>query len=142
MVSHGATKTQALPTGADSILESISDGVFTVDTDWRISSFNRAAEAITGIRRHDAIGKTCSDVFRASMCEADCALRQTVKTGKSIINKSAFIVDVEGRRIPISVSTAILRDQRGRIVGGAETFRDLSLVEELRKECRFRVLCG
>ncbi len=130
---------RGLQTGAESILESISDGVFTVDADWRITSFNRAAESITGIRRRDAIGKTCSDVFRASMCEADCALRSTVKTGKPIINKSAFIVDANGRRIPISVSTAILRDDRGKIVGGAETFRDLSLVEELRKELEGRV---
>ncbi len=121
-------------TGADSILESISDGVFTVDADWRITSFNRAAEAITGIARRDAIGKPCCDVFRSSMCETDCALRKTVKTGKPIINRSAFIIDSEGRRIPVSVSTALLRDARGRIVGGAETFRDLSLVEELRKE--------
>ncbi len=134
MAGHKAPKNKTIRTGAESILESISDGVFTVDADWHILSFNRAAESITGIRRRDAIGKTCSDVFRASMCETECALRHTVKTGKSVINKPAFIVDVEGRRIPISVSTAILRDERGRIVGGAETFRDLSLVEELRKE--------
>jgi PAS domain-containing protein len=31
------------------ILESISDGVFTVDHNWKITSFNRAAEEITGI---------------------------------------------------------------------------------------------
>lgn len=136
------TNKRSLPTGAESILESISDGVFTVDADWRITSFNRAAETITGIRRRDAIGKTCSDVFRASMCEADCALRHTVKTGKPIVNKSAFIVNAAGRRIPISVSTAILRDERGRIVGGAETFRDLSLVEELRKELEGRCQMG
>jgi PAS domain S-box-containing protein len=142
MAVNKIKKNKTLRTGAESILESISDGVFTVDADWHILSFNRAAEAITGIRRRDAIGKTCSDVFRASMCEADCALRQTVKTGKPIINKSAFIVDVEGRRIPISVSTAILRDECGRIVGGAETFRDLSLVEELRKELEGRVQVG
>ena len=131
-----------LNSGAESILESISDGVFTVDADWRITSFNRAAEAITGIRRHDAIGKPCSDVFRASMCETDCALRHTVKTGKPIINKSAFIVNAEGRRIPISVSTAILRDEKARLVGGAETFRDLSLGEELRKELEGRFQMG
>ncbi len=129
-------------TGAESILESISDGVFTVDADWRITAFNRAAEAITGIRRRDAIGKTCSDVFRASMCETSCALRQTVKTGKPVINRAAFIVDASGHRIPVSVSTAILRDEQGRIIGGAETFRDLSLVEELRKELEGRFQMG
>jgi PAS domain S-box-containing protein len=131
-----------LRSGAESILESISDGVFTVDAHWRITSFNRAAETITGIRRRDALGKTCSDVFRASMCESECALRHTVKTGKPVINKAAFIVDAEGRRIPISLSTAILRDDRGRLVGGAETFRDLSLVEELRKELEGRSQVG
>ena len=136
------TSKRGLQSGAESILESISDGVFTVDADWRITSFNRAAEAITGIRRRDAIGKTCSDVFRASMCEADCALRHTVRTGKPIINKSAFIVNADGRRVPISVSTAILRDERSRIIGGAETFRDLSLVEELRKELEGRIQVG
>jgi PAS domain S-box-containing protein len=142
MAIHKVKKRGSLRTGAESILESISDGVFTVDADWHITSFNRAAEAITGIHRREAIGKTCSDVFRASMCEADCALRQTVKSGKAIINKSAFIVDIEGRRIPISVSTAILRDEQGRIIGGAETFRDLSLVEELRKELEGRFQVG
>jgi PAS domain S-box-containing protein len=131
MASSRAKKTGALRTGAESILESISDGVFTVDADWRIASFNRAAEAITGIRRRDAIGKTCSDVFRASMCEADCALRHTVKTGKPIVNKSVFIVNADGRRIPISVSTAILRDERGRIVGrgGGPTERPPSNIQ-------------
>ncbi len=142
MVNKALTNKRRLQAGAESILDSISDGVFTVDAQWCITSFNRAAETITGLRRNEAIGKPCSDVFRASMCEADCALRHTVKTGKPIVNKSAFIVNADGRRIPISVSTAILRDERGRIVGGAETFRDLSLVEELRKELEGRFQIG
>jgi PAS domain S-box-containing protein len=142
MSERTTARNAGLRTGAESILESISDGVFTVDADWRITSFNRAAETITGIRRRDAIGRTCSDVFRASMCEADCALRQTVKSGRPIVNKAAFIVDAHGRRVPVSVSTAILRDERGRIAGGAETFRDLSLVEELRKELDGRFEAG
>ena len=136
------TTDRSLGAGTNAILESISDGVFTVDDAWRITSFNRAAETITGIRRREAVGKPCSEVFRASMCETDCALRQTVKTGKPIINRSTFIVNAEGRRIPISVSTAILKDKKGCVVGGAETFRDLSLVEELRKELEERFQMG
>lgn len=118
----------------EAILESISDGVFTVDLDWRITSFNRAAEEITGIRREEAMGRQCSEVFRSSMCEAECALRRTLDTGKPIIGKSGYIVDAEGDRIPISVSTAVLRDAEGRISGGAETFRNLSELEALRRE--------
>ncbi|MBN1277567.1 MAG: sigma 54-interacting transcriptional regulator [Deltaproteobacteria bacterium] len=136
---QGSIISKGAPTEA--ILESISDGVFTVDDGWRITSFNRAAEEITGVSRQEAIGRQCSEVFRASMCETGCALRQTKETGFPVINKSAFIIDAEGNRIPISVSTALLRDEEGFVFGGAETFRDLSLVEELRKELesRFRV---
>lgn len=126
----------------EAILESISDGVFTVDQHWRITSFNRAAEQITSIPREEALGRSCSEVFRASMCEGDCALRHTLETGVPVINKSAFIIDGSGRRIPISVSTALLRSRRGAVVGGAETFRDLSAVEELRKELEGRFQMG
>ncbi len=126
----------------DAILESISDGVFTVDSEWRITSFNRAAEEITGIRRKEAIGKRCSDVFRSNMCEVECALRRTMKTKRPIIGKSGYIINGEGRRIPISVSTAMLRDSKGQIIGGAETFRDLSEVEALRQELEGKFLVG
>ncbi len=126
----------------EAILESISDGVFTVSKDWRITSFNRAAEEITGVERGEAIGKRCSEVFRASMCEVNCALRRTFETGKPVINRSAFIITADGNRIPISVSTALLLDEAGGVVGGAETFRDLSLVEELRKELEGRFHVG
>jgi PAS domain S-box-containing protein len=119
---------------AMTILDSTTDGVFTVDKEWKVTSFNRAAEEITGIPRSEAIGKTCCDVFRANICETDCALRHTINTGQPIVGKAIYIVDAKGRRIPISISTAILRDDQGRIMGGVETFRDLSLIAELRKE--------
>jgi PAS domain S-box-containing protein len=125
----------------EAIFESISDGVFTVDPEWRITSFNRAAEEITGVPRKEAIGRRCSEVFRSSMCGAACALQQTLKTGKAIIGKSGYIINADGDRIPISISTAVLRDAEGRLAGGAETFRDLSEVEALRRELeeKFRV---
>ncbi len=130
------------PAFTSAILESISDGVFTVDAQWRITSFNRAAEEITGVDRKEAVGRPCCEVFRASMCETDCALGKTLETGKSVINRSAYIIDADGQRIPISVSTALLRDETGEIIGGAETFRDLSLEEALRKELTGRFTMG
>ncbi|MCK4341846.1 MAG: sigma 54-interacting transcriptional regulator [Phycisphaerae bacterium] len=118
----------------DTILDSIADGVFTVDEDWRITSFNRAAEQITGVPRAEAIGRRCCDVFRASICENECALKETLRSGRSIVNKAIYILDADGRRIPISISAAALKNAAGDTIGGVETFRDLSLVEELRKE--------
>ncbi|MGD8959878.1 MAG: sigma 54-interacting transcriptional regulator, partial [Desulfobacteraceae bacterium] len=116
------------------ILDSIADGVFTVDKQWRITSFNRAAERITGISRAEALNRHCWEVFRASICEQRCALRETMETGRPLVNQSIFIVNVAGDRVPISISTALLRSKSGEIIGGVETFRDLSVVEQLRKE--------
>jgi PAS domain S-box-containing protein len=124
------------------ILESISDGVFTVDHGWRITFFNRAAEAITGVSRKEAVGKPCCDVFRADTCEKDCALRRTMDTGEAMVERQAFIVRADGEQIPVSLSTALLRDRNGNIIGGVETFRDLSLVEELRRELEGRFQAG
>jgi PAS domain S-box-containing protein len=116
------------------ILDSIADGVFTVDIDWNITSFNRAAERITGIASQKAIGKKCFDVFHANICQSACALQETLKTGKEIIDRSVNILNQKGKVLPISISTAVLRDEEGRIIGGVETFRDLSALEALKKE--------
>jgi PAS domain S-box-containing protein len=116
------------------ILDSITDGVFTVDDEWRIVTFNKAAADITGVAAQEAVGKLCCDVFKASVCEGECALRQTMETGRPVVARHIYIIDAKGRRVPISLSTAVLKDRDGNVVGGVETFRDLSLVEELRKE--------
>ena len=125
----------------DVILDSITEGVFTVDSDWCITSFNRAAEEITGIPRKKALGQKCSDILRADVCETDCALRQTMRTGKPVINRAVHIVDAKGERHAIAISTALLKDENGKVIGGVETFRDMSLVEELRKKIEGRYCC-
>jgi PAS domain S-box-containing protein len=122
----------------DPVLDSINEGVFTVDPAWRITSFNRAAENITGVRRLDAIGRPCSEVFRASICESACALKRTLATGAPVIGATAAIIRASGARIPIRISTALLKDERGTVIGGVETFQDLSCVEQLRKELEAR----
>jgi len=123
------------------ILDSISEGVFTVDLDWRITSFNRAAEKIAGIGRKEAVGKHCRDVLRADVCETGCTLAETMQTGKPIMNKAVHIIDANGRRRAIAISTALLKDTRGKVIGGVETFRDTSMVEQLRKEIEGRYSC-
>ena len=116
------------------MLDSINEGVFTVDQNWYITSFNRAAERITGIAQQEALGKLCSEVFRTNICEKSCALKRTMSTGKPIFNATAYIINHDGQRVPIRISTALLKDDDGRVIGGVETFQDLSQVEQLQKE--------
>lgn len=132
----------AFEPASSAILDSISDGVFTVDLNWNITYINHAAEHILGISRSEAIGHPCWEIFRADMCEHTCALRKTLATGTPIVCRHATLVTPHGKRVPISVSTAILYDHDGKILGGAETFRDLTLVEELRRELKGLIQVG
>ena len=122
----------------EKILNSIADGVFTIDRDNNITFFNRAAEKITGISGEQAIGQKCFDVFRANICQTACVLQRSIVSGEDIINLRINILDNEGRTLPISVSTSVLRNENGEIVGGVETFRDLSVIEMLRNEIHSR----
>ncbi|GAB6062970.1 sigma-54 interaction domain-containing protein [Deferrisoma palaeochoriense] len=116
------------------ILDSVADGVFTVDTEMRITSFNRAAEEITGFRREEALGQPCCEIFRSNVCFSDCPVREALRTGSPVRNRVVDILDRANRPIPISVSASVLRDPSGEPVGGVETFRDLSELDALRKE--------
>ena len=73
------------------ILDSLADGVFTVDRDWRVTSFNRAAEKITGISRIEALGKRCFEVFRANVCETGCLIRKSIETDKPVFDMPLYI---------------------------------------------------
>ncbi len=120
------------------ILDSVNEGVFTVDLNWRVTVFNKAAERITGVSGQLAIGSPCCDVFRANVCESNCALRRTLASGRPVVNATAHIVNQQGQRVPIRISTALLKDDEGAVVGGVETFQDLTQVEQLQKELQAR----
>lgn len=124
------------------ILNSIADGVFTIDHEGRITYMNKAAEQITGFSSKEAVGHYCFDIFRADICQTQCALKKTLQTKKEIINLPATIIKKSGQKVPISISTAVLRDEKGRIIGGVETFRDLSTIEELKKELSEKYTLG
>jgi len=126
--------TSALRSPCCTILESISDGVFTIDLNKRITSFNRAAQTITGFKAGEAIGQYCFDVFRANICEKRCALDETLTTGRSQVNLPALIISKTGDQKPISISTSILKNENNDIIGGVETFRDLSELERLKRQ--------
>jgi len=116
------------------IYDSLADGLFTVDMDWRVTSFNRAAERITGISREEAIGKRCFEVFRANVCETGCVIQKSIETGKAISDMPVYIVRADKKRIPITVNTALLKDRQGQVIGGVETFRDMTVIARLRQE--------
>ena len=116
------------------ILNSVADGVFTVDQNWKITSFNKAAEQITGWPAEKAIGQSCSEIFHSSICGRNCAIAESLYSGKTVTNRSTTITTTNGEKIPLSISAAPLTDHNGNIIGGVQTFRDLSALTSLRKQ--------
>jgi PAS domain S-box-containing protein len=116
------------------ILNSMADGVFTVDRNWTITSFNRAAEAITGWPADQAIGQRCSEIFNSSICGKSCAIAESLYTGRCVANRSITFQSRDGEKIPISISAAPLIDLDGNIIGGVEIFRDLTALTSLHTQ--------
>ena len=114
------------------VFNSISDGVFTVDRDFVITSFNPAAERITGFAAGEAVGKRCYEVFRTDVCHRHCALRDALAHVKPVENARVNIISQDGVEKPIVVSATVL-EENGEITGAVEFFRDLSAVENLQR---------
>jgi PAS domain S-box-containing protein len=124
------------------IINSLADGVFVVDLDWKVRLFNEAAEQITGLSAEEVIGMNCWDVFHSSACDGQCVLKKSINQLSPLKNKQVFIIKNDGKKIPISISAAPLRNAKGEIIGGVETFRDLSTLYILQKELKKNYTLG
>lgn len=122
----------------DNILESMEGGVFTVDKNARITSFNRAAEEITGFKRGEVLNKECFDILKSDLCQEICPLKDILKTGKTFFGYEIMITSKTGKRIPVNIATSPLRSNNNEIIGAVENFRDLTkhkgLWAKLREE--------
>ncbi len=118
----------------DTIVNSVADGIFTVDSEMNIWTYNRAAEELTGIPYSEAVGRPCSEIFHSSVCKSGCPVREAMETGKSVINREVQIIDTDGNCKPVSISASIITDDEGKVTGAVESMRDLSLVYTLKEE--------
>ncbi|RPJ00094.1 MAG: PAS domain S-box protein, partial [Deltaproteobacteria bacterium] len=116
------------------ILDSIADGVMTVDPNFRIISFNKSAARITGFRKEEALGQYCRDIFRSNLCASSCPMKESIAAGKELTDIEKTILNKQNREVPLNVSTNVWRDQNGGAIGGIMVFRDITPITELKKE--------
>ncbi|MBW1698615.1 MAG: sigma 54-interacting transcriptional regulator [Deltaproteobacteria bacterium] len=116
------------------ILESIREGVFTIDSNKKIIYLNPAAEAITGFTGKEAKGQYCFDIFRADICENECPMDKVLAGKNPEPNPHVSIITQAGKKKPISIYFSVLKDESGRVIGGVEVFSDLSKFEQLRRQ--------
>ena len=115
---------------AESLLEHLAEGIFTINTRWRITSFNQTAEKITGYRRNEVLGRYCWDIFRSDVCKEDCPLRTSLENGITRFDQDVRMLDKSGAKLPVLVNTNVVRDRSGGVIGAVETFRLITHLEE------------
>ncbi len=113
------------------IFNSRFEGTFTIDTDWTITSFNRAAERITGYTSKEAVGRKCWDIFRSNVCRNGCHMELTMKQQQPSTSNELLIVHKNGHRVPVRINSAPLFDGEGYHIGAVETFQDISEIKNL-----------
>jgi len=114
------------------LVNSIADGVYSIDLDMCLTSFSRGAERMTGYVEEDVLGEKCYEIFRTTVCDTDCPLKWTLKNAQPVQNCSMALVDKQGQRIPAFLSSDLLRDAHGEISGCIGIIRDRSEVENLK----------
>lgn len=115
------------------LVNSIADGIYTVDTEMRITAFSRSLERMTGYREEEVLGARCRDVLQTNVCDTDCPLRWTLDNEKPIQNCRATLASREGASIPAFISSELLRDSDGLVSGCIGIVRDRSEVEQLKQ---------
>jgi len=129
-----------------SVLDSISEGVMTLDRNWRILSWNKAAEEITGFREGEVLGKECAKIFGLSFCQENCPVERALTCGHPCQDVEVSVRNKKDQVIRLVVNAAPLYDASGRIIGGLETFRDISrrhwMQEELQQQYGYENMVG
>lgn len=130
----------------DHILDSIGEGVFTVDKDFRVNFFNKSAERITGYKAGDVLGSICKTVFRSESCFENCPIALVLRTKKNIYDFKSDMLCAGGKNTPIKLNASVLYNDDNIPTGGIVTFRELNQYEQigitLEKEEQFQGMIG
>ena len=109
---------------AGQVLMSTPSGIFTVDKNKRIVSWNKGAADITGYTEEDIIGNHCN-IFSSPSCERSCALFSE-DIAKPMIGKECIMKAKDGTELTLLKNLDILKDREGNVIGGIESFVNIT----------------
>ncbi len=107
------------------ILDSVHNGILSVDRRGDIRVFNRAAERLLGKSAEAVLGKNAKACFPATR------ILETLKTGEA---KHAVRVNINNKTL-ISNHAPIIKD--GEIIGAVAVFQDITELEEISRELEY-----
>lgn len=118
----------------ETIMDSLADGLCTVDKDWRITLFNRQAEIITGYKVEEVMGRDHKEIFR-SLCH-DCTklIQKSIQKGANISDLEIYIENKSKKLIPLLISAAPIKNKKGEVLGAVQNFRDITEQKQLQEQ--------
>lgn len=121
------------------LLDNLSDGIYFVDLDRRITYWNRGAERITGFTAESVVGTRCMDNLLihvdangTPLCTGNCPIVMTM-TNNVQQEAEVFLHHKGGQRVPVFVRTSPIVNSDGKVIGAVETFSDNSKMVLERK---------
>lgn len=122
------------------MLENLYEGVYFVDTERKITFWNKGAERITGFSAEEVTNKFCYnnilnhiDEEGVELCRNGCPLQRTVEDGMTRETK-VYLHHKGGHRVPVVVRAIPIKDEEGRIIGAVEAFSDNSKEDGFSKK--------
>ncbi|HEX8967869.1 MAG TPA: PAS domain S-box protein [Chloroflexota bacterium] len=125
------------------VLEGITDAIVALDATGRITRANTAAAALFGRLREELVGQAAFDVFHweddsgRRLPEKEYVFRQTITARSPVIADSRYFRTLDGRRIPVEISSMRVADSQGRVEMIVQVIRDMTRtreVEELKNQ--------
>jgi PAS domain S-box-containing protein len=123
------------------VLSSVSSGILVFDCDGRISHHNGAAERLLGVA-DGLLGKTGEELI-ADDTRPEVSAGHTLGSGKEFSSEEKLITLRSGKEIPVAVSTSLMKDQSGIVIGAVEVIHDLTKIRALEDQVtRVRALAA
>ncbi len=119
------------------LLGDLHIGVFTVNHRRKITSFNRAAELLTGFKEAEVIGKYCHQVFKNDLCQGECKYHEAVEAEQTSLSFDVQFRDRQMEKRTITKVVTPLYNLKRQLTGCVEIFQDRSSFEELIDRIRY-----
>jgi PAS domain S-box-containing protein len=118
------------------IFETSADGMRVVDRDFNILRANETFYKLAGVKKQDAVGRKCYEVFRGPLCHGPSCPLTRILAGEDRIEDDSIKVGEGGREIPCIVTATPFRGPTGDLIGIVEDFKDISVRKQKEEELR------
>jgi PAS domain S-box-containing protein len=109
------------------LLEANVDGIIAFDREFRYTTWNRAMERISGVKREDVLGKCAFDLFDCLTQTGEDHFYREALAGRSVVAENrAYVIPQSGRQGFFEGYYSPRHDEHGEVIGGVAIIRDIT----------------